>query len=62
MIELLIAGEQETECLDITFSDKGDFNNNQVFGLQFSEGKNEVIVRFDDNMKHPIILKAYEFK
>ena len=62
MLELLIAGEQDTEALDITYSDNGDFNDNKVFGLQFSEGKNEVTVRFDDNMKHPIILKAYEFK
>ena len=60
MIELLIAGEQDSEALDITYSDKGDFNENQVFDLSFKQGKNQVTVRFDDNMKHPIILKAYE--
>lgn len=62
MIELLVAGEQDCEALDIAYSDKGDFNDNQVFGLQFHAGKNDVTIHFDDSMKHPIILKAYEFK
>lgn len=62
MLELLIAGEQDTEVMEIFDSLQGDFKDNQVFGLTFSKGRNEVTVQFADNLKHPVVLKSYEYK
>lgn len=63
LIEVLVVGEEgPSEALEITDTDKGDFNANKVFGLSFIKGRNTVSIQFHDNIKHPIALKTYEFK
>lgn len=62
MIELVVAGEQDTEIMDITHSTHGEFINNQIYNLKFVKGRNVTTFQFGDNLKHPVILKAYEFK
>lgn len=62
MLELIVVCEQDTEILDIFDSQEGDFNGNQIFGLHLNKGRNDITFQFEDNMKHPVILKSYEYK
>ena len=62
MLELIVVCEQDTEILEIFDSKEGDFNGNQIFGLELKKGRNEITFQFEDNMRHPVILKSYEYK
>ena len=63
-IDLIVGGEQRETALPLSYTDKGTLgigeNRNIISGLSFNVGKNTIKVRFDDNMRHAIILKAYE--
>lgn len=61
-IELAVGGEQNDEILEIVEASAGEIHDNFVSNLAVQEGKNEIKVRFSDNMKHAVILKAYEHK
>lgn len=62
MLELIVVCEQDTEVLEIHDSKEGDFKGNQIFGLHLNKGRNDITFQFEDNMKHPVILKFYEYK
>lgn len=61
-IELAVGGEQNDEILEIVEASAGEIHGNFVSNLAVQEGRNEIKVRFSDNMKHAVILKAYECK
>lgn len=63
-IELIIGGEQTDEIPEIAevLTHPSGICGNVITDLRVSEGKNIVKLRFNDNMKHAIILKAYERK
>jgi hypothetical protein len=57
-----ISGEQEDEEMDIVYSDTGVPEHNVLKQISLSSGKNTIVIRLDDNMKHSLLLKAYETK
>lgn len=63
-IDLVVGGEQRETALPVAYSDQGKpgsgDESNIISGLSFKAGKNTVKVRFEDNMRHAVILKAYE--
>lgn len=63
-IDLVVGGEQRETALPVAYSDHGTpgtgENSNIISGLSFKAGKNVIKVRFEDNMRHAVILKAYE--
>lgn len=61
-ISLVIAGEQEDDKINIIDTNKGQAYQNIVSRLHLLKGKNEIIVRLSDNMKHALKLKVYESK
>jgi hypothetical protein len=61
-IQIGISGEQEDEILDIIFADKGIPDHNVLNNIHLMPGKNNIKIRLEDNMKHSILLKAYEVK
>lgn len=62
-IEVLINGEEKDEIVNIIYSSLGQANGNEVKGLVFKAGGTTVIqLKFEDNMKHAIKLRAYEFE
>lgn len=63
-IELIIGGEQNDEIPEIAevLTQPSGIRDNFITNLQVVAGKNIVKLRFNDNMKHAIILKAYERK
>lgn len=61
-ISLVIAGEQEDDKINIVYTNKGKAYQNVISSLHFMKGRNEIIVRLSDNMKHAIKLEVYESK
>ncbi len=63
-IELIIGGEQNDEIPEIAkvLTQPSGIRDNFITNLRIVAGKNIVKLRFNDNMKHAIILKAYERK
>ena len=61
-ISLVIAGEQEDDKINIIYTNKGKAYQNVISHLHFITGRNEIIVRLSDNMKHAIKLEVYESK
>jgi hypothetical protein len=63
LIELEVGrSEGKTEKLNIVDSTAGRPLGNTIKGLHLSAGMNEIIVRFADNLRHTIILSAYEIQ
>lgn len=62
-IELVVGGEQGTLEIPIVYSSEGVINNNHITGISLKKGQaNRIRIRFEDNMRHSIILSAYECK
>lgn len=61
-ISLVIAGEQNDDKINIVYTNKGKAYQNVISRLHLTKGKNEIIVRLSDNMKHAIKLEVYESK
>lgn len=61
-ISLVIAGEQNDDKINIVYTNKGEAYQNVISRLHLVRGKNEIIVRLSDNMKHAIKLEVYESK
>ena len=60
-IELVVAGEQSDDKLDLAYSDTGSVEHNLVKGVRLSAGvRNTVKVRFVNNMEYAIKLSVYE--
>lgn len=62
-IDLSVGTEDSTEQIIIKEANPGIARDNTITGLKIlSDRPNIVDIRFADNMKHSIILEAYEFK
>jgi len=62
-LELIVGSDNDREDgLDVVFSDKGKVQRNTINNCSLKSGINKVKIRFADNMKHSIKLKAYEIK
>lgn len=60
-LELLVSGDNDKDDgIAITSSDNGNIDGNKLKGLSLSAGRNQIKVRFADNLKHSIKIKAYE--
>ena len=61
-IELLISGEEAMDVPTIMSSSQGTITGNYISELSLHEGRNTIIVRFDDEMRHSVKLNAYEYQ
>lgn len=62
-IEILINGEEKDEVVNIVSSSTGNPHGNEVRNLAFKAGDKTIVqLKFEDDMKHAIKLKAYELK
>lgn len=59
-VDLLVGGEQSNDKIPICQCSAGTARENRIIGLQIYKGKNVLEVQFVDNMRHAIILNAYE--
>lgn len=59
-VSLVIAGEQTDDKVNIIHTNKGRAYQNVISKLYLQQGKNEIIVRLSDNMKHALKLDVYE--
>lgn len=59
-IELITSGEQSDDLVDVIYTDNGKIKGNTITGIVLEEGKNTIKIRFKDNMRHALKLKAYE--
>ncbi len=62
-LELLVSGDNDKDDgIEISFTDNGTVQGNKLKGVALSAGKNEIKIRFADNLKHSIKIKAYELQ
>lgn len=61
-IHLLVGGESSDSKIRIASSSIGTIEGNSISNLKLTEGKNELIVHFADNLQHSLKLEAYEIK
>lgn len=62
-LELLVGADNDRDdSLEILESDNGDITQNTLKNVNLNYGRNLIKVRFADNLKHTIKLKAYELQ
>lgn len=62
-LELLVGGDNDKDDgIEIASTDNGIIQGNKLIGVSLSAGKNQIAIRFEDNLKHSIKLKAYEIQ
>jgi hypothetical protein len=62
-LELLVSGDNDKEDgIEIYSTDNGTVQGNKLKGIALSTGKNQIKIRFADNLKHSIKIKAYELQ
>lgn len=62
-LELLVSGDNDKDDgIAISSTDKGQIENNKLKSLSLSAGRNKIKVRFADNLKHSVKIKAYEIQ
>lgn len=61
-LDIVVGGEQEDDILPLVSCSSGRLTGNSIEGLHINKGINRVDVEFEDNMRHAIILKAYEVR
>lgn len=60
-LELLVSGDNDKDDgIALISTDSGRIEGNKLMGLSLSAGRNQIKVRFADNLKHSIKIKAYE--
>lgn len=59
-ILVTIPGEEFEEALPIIYSDKGRYMDNKLINVPLKQGKNEICIRFEGQLKHGLNIKAYE--
>jgi hypothetical protein len=60
-LELLVSGDNDKDDgIAISSTDKGNMQGNKLKGVALSTGRNQIKIRFADNLKHSIKIKAYE--
>jgi hypothetical protein len=62
-IELLVSADNDKDDgIAIISTDNGEVHNNKIKNAMLFSGKNIIKVRFADNLKHSVKLKAYEIQ
>jgi hypothetical protein len=62
-LELLVGSDNDREDgIEVTYSDVGSVDKNSIKNVGLSTGKNIIKIRFADNLKHSIKIKAYEIQ
>jgi hypothetical protein len=62
-LELLVSGDNDKDDgIEIYSTDSGTIQGNKLKGIVLSTGKNQIKIRFADNLKHSIKIKAYELQ
>jgi len=62
-LELLVGADNDREDgISIVSSDTGIFEKNILKNVNLQQGKNIIKIKFADNVKHSVKLKAYEYQ
>jgi len=62
-LELLVGSDNDREDgIEVTYSDIGSVDKNSIKNVALSSGNNKIKIRFADNLKHSIKIKAYEIQ
>ena len=62
-VELIAKGEEENDNIYIDSVSQGTPFENRISGLAFTKNTRLLLkIKFEDNLPHPITLKAYEYK
>lgn len=60
-LELFVSGDNDRDDgIAITSTDNGRIDGNKLKEVSLSAGRNQIKIRFADNLKHSIKIKAYE--
>ncbi len=61
-IKIVTTGDEWNEDLPIEYSNNGNFSENKLDNITLVKGKNFIRVRFTDNLRHSIKIRAYEYE
>lgn len=62
-LELLVGADNDRDDgLEITYTEKGVISKNTIKDLRLGRGVTKIRIRFEDNVKHSVKLKAYEIQ
>ena len=62
-IELIVKGDEDNDMIFIEDTSLGEPLENKITGLTFQQNQRLLLkIKFEDNLPHPITLKAYEYK
>ncbi|MBO4905835.1 MAG: hypothetical protein J5486_02215 [Bacteroidaceae bacterium] len=61
-IELLISGDEAVDVPSIVSTSMGKVDENYISDISLQEGRNTIVVRFADEMRHSVKLNAYEYQ
>jgi hypothetical protein len=62
-LELLVGSDNDREDgIEVIYSDVGSVDKNSIKNVGLTTGKNIIKIRFADNLKHSIKIKAYEIQ
>jgi len=62
-LELFVGSDNDQDDgIEIISTDNGEFEKNKLKKVALSSGRNQIKIRFADNLKHSVKLKAYEIQ
>ncbi|MEX0981051.1 MAG: hypothetical protein WD577_09485 [Bacteroidales bacterium] len=62
-LELFVGSDNDQDDgMEIISTDNGEYEKNRLKKVALSSGKNQIKIRFADNLKHSVKLKAYEIQ
>ena len=60
IVQVVCAGETNNEAISIKSADQGICSENVISNVKLQQGRNVINIRFDDDMRHSIILTVNE--
>lgn len=60
IVQVVCAGETNNEAISIKSADQGICSENMISNVKLQQGRNVINIRFDDDMRHSIILTVNE--
>ncbi len=61
-IAIVTAGEDDDTIVNLRSCSNGNVSGNEITNVSLNKGKNTLLVKFQDNLKHSIKLTAYEIE
>ena len=62
-LNLLVGSDNEKDdSIEVIFSDIGIIEKNVIKEIPLNPGNNKIKIRFADNLKHSVKIKAYEIQ